>query len=88
MSLYATGNQTVGPYLHIGLNWLVTAEIAPRGIAGERFTIQGRLVDGDGVGVNDGLIEIWQANAQGRYAHPSLLHPAAVSCRLLHRDSS
>jgi len=70
VSLYATGNQTVGPYLHIGLNWLVTAEIAPRGIAGERFTIQGRLVDGDGVGVNDGLIEIWQANAQGKYAHP------------------
>ncbi len=70
MSLYATGNQTVGPYLHIGLNWLVTPEIAPRGVAGERFTIQGRLVDGDGVGVNDGLIEIWQANAQGKYAHP------------------
>jgi protocatechuate 3,4-dioxygenase alpha subunit len=70
MSLYATGNQTVGPYLHIGLNWLITPDVASRGIAGERFTIQGRLVDGDGVGVNDGLIEIWQANAQGKYAHP------------------
>ncbi len=44
MSLYATGNQTVGPYLHIGLDWLVTT--------------------------GDGLIEIWQANAQGKYAHP------------------
>ena len=70
MSLYATGNQTVGPYLHIGLNWLITPDVASRGIAGERFTIQGRLVDGDGVGVNDGLIEIWQANAHGKYAHP------------------
>lgn len=70
MSLFATGNQTVGPYLHIGLNWLVTRDIAGRGIKGERVTIQGRLIDGDGKGVNDGLIEIWQANAAGKYAHP------------------
>ncbi|HLS87454.1 MAG TPA: protocatechuate 3,4-dioxygenase subunit alpha [Burkholderiales bacterium] len=70
MSLYATGNQTVGPYLHIGLNWLVTRNIAPRGVPGERVTIQGRVLDGDGVGVNDAMIEIWQANAHGRYAHP------------------
>jgi protocatechuate 3,4-dioxygenase alpha subunit len=70
MSLFATGNQTVGPYLHIGLNWLVTRDIAGRGIKGERVTIQGRLIDGDGKGVNDGLIEIWQANAVGKYAHP------------------
>ena len=32
--------------------------------------MQGRLIDGDGNGVNDGLIEIWQANAAGKYAHP------------------
>jgi protocatechuate 3,4-dioxygenase alpha subunit len=70
VSLFATGNQTVGPYLHIGLNWLVTRDIAGRGIKGERVTIQGRLIDGDGKGVNDGLIEIWQANAAGKYAHP------------------
>jgi protocatechuate 3,4-dioxygenase alpha subunit len=70
MSLYATGNQTVGPYLHIGLDWLVTRDIAPANISGERIAIQGRLLDGDGVGVSDGLIEIWQANSHGRYAHP------------------
>lgn len=70
MSLFASGNQTVGPYLHIGLNWLTTTNIAGKGIAGERVTIAGRLVDGDGKGVNDGLVEIWQANAQGKYAHP------------------
>jgi len=70
MSLYATTNQTVGPYLHIGLTWLNTDRIAAPGVQGERFTIQGRLLDGDGVGVNDGMIEIWQANAQGKYAHP------------------
>ena len=70
MSLYATAHQTVGPYLHIGLTWLNTDRIAAPGVPGERFTIQGRLLDGDGVGVNDGLIEIWQANAHGKYAHP------------------
>ena len=70
MSLFASGNQTVGPYLHIGLEWLTTRDIAGRGIKGERVAIAGRLIDGDGVGVNDGLIEIWQANAAGKYAHP------------------
>ena len=70
MSLFATGSQTVGPYLHIGLNWLVTRDIAGKGIKGERVVVQGRLIDGNGVGVNDGLIEIWQANAEGKYAHP------------------
>lgn len=70
MSLYATGSQTVGPYLHIGLNWLVTRNIAPAGVKGERVTVQGRLLDGDGAPVNDGLIEIWQANAHGKYNHP------------------
>jgi protocatechuate 3,4-dioxygenase alpha subunit len=70
VSLFASGHQTVGPYLHIGLNWLVTRNIAGPGIKGERVTIAGRLVDGDGNGVSDGLIEIWQANAAGKYAHP------------------
>jgi protocatechuate 3,4-dioxygenase, alpha subunit len=70
MSLYATGSQTVGPYLHIGLTWLVTRNLAPAGVAGERVTVQGRLLDGDGVPVSDGMIEIWQANSHGRYAHP------------------
>jgi protocatechuate 3,4-dioxygenase alpha subunit len=70
VSLYASGSQTVGPYLHIGLTWLNTARIAGPGVKGERIAIQGRLLDGDGVGVEDGLIEIWQANAAGKYAHP------------------
>ena len=70
MSLYASGHQTVGPYLHIGLDWLTTRDIAGRGVKGERVTIAGQLVDGNGVGVSDGLFEIWQANAAGKYAHP------------------
>lgn len=70
MSLFASGQQTVGPYLHIGLEWLTTRDIAGRGIKGERVAIAGRLIDGNGDGVSDGLIEIWQANAAGKYAHP------------------
>ncbi len=70
MSLYASGHQTVGPYLHIGLDWLNTRNIAGAGVKGERVSVEGVLLDGDGVGVNDGLIEIWQANSRGKYAHP------------------
>jgi protocatechuate 3,4-dioxygenase alpha subunit len=70
LSLFATGSQTVGPFLHIGLDWLVTRNIAGRGVKGERISVSGRLLDADGVGVSDGLIEIWQANSHGKYAHP------------------
>jgi len=70
VKLFASGSQTVGPYLHIGLTWLNTDRIARPGVKGERVTLQGRLLDGDGVGVGDGLVEIWQANAAGKYAHP------------------
>ncbi|MGE5339339.1 MAG: protocatechuate 3,4-dioxygenase subunit alpha [Gemmatimonadota bacterium] len=68
--LYATPWQTVGPYLHIGMNWLTTDDLAGEGVAGQRIAIEGVLVDGMGAPVPDGLIEIWQANSQGRYAHP------------------
>lgn len=36
---------------------------------GERITISGRLLDGAGRPIPDSLIEIWQANAAGRYRH-------------------
>lgn len=70
MSLRTTASQTVGPYLHIGLTWLVTDDLVGEGVAGERITIEGRVVDGDGKPVDDALVEIWQANAHGRYDHP------------------
>jgi protocatechuate 3,4-dioxygenase alpha subunit len=70
VSLFTIGSQTVGPYLHIGLDWLNTRDIAGKRIQGERVAIAGRLIDGNGNGVNDGVIEIWQANAAGKYAHP------------------
>jgi protocatechuate 3,4-dioxygenase alpha subunit len=65
-----TPSQTVGPYLHIGFDWLNTTELAPSGVEGERIVIEGCLMDAQGATVPDGVIEIWQANAQGVYAHP------------------
>ena len=70
MSLRASTSQTIGPYLRIGLEWMQIEELAPRGVAGERVTIRGRIVDGDGRPVNDAGVEIWQANSHGRYASP------------------
>jgi len=73
-----TPSQTVGPYFHYGLtphdydfsvvfgNNLVTPDVS-----GERIRIEGRIIDGDGHGINDSLVEIWQADSAGRYAHPA-----------------
>ena len=68
MSLHTTTSQTVGPYLHIGLTWLITEKLAPAGVPGERVSIRGRVLDGDGEPVNDALVEIWQADRlAGKY---------------------
>ncbi|MFM8462522.1 MAG: protocatechuate 3,4-dioxygenase subunit alpha, partial [Burkholderiaceae bacterium] len=63
-----TPSQTVGPYLHIGFDWLATTDLATKDTPGERIRLEGQLVDAEGVAVPDGVIEIWQANAQGNYA--------------------
>ena len=67
MSLQATTSQTVGPYLHIGLTRMTIENLAPADVAGERIAIEGRVIDGDGTPVNDALVEIWQANTDGKY---------------------
>jgi protocatechuate 3,4-dioxygenase alpha subunit len=70
MSLRTTASQTIGPYLHIGLTWLVTDNLAGPGVSGDPVTIEGRVIDADGNPVDDALLEFWQANAHGRYDHP------------------
>ncbi|MBS0320675.1 MAG: protocatechuate 3,4-dioxygenase subunit alpha [Proteobacteria bacterium] len=70
MSLETSASQTVGPYLHIGLTWLVTENLVAPGVDGQPITISGVVTDGDGAVVPDALVEIWQANTHGRYAHP------------------
>lgn len=79
--LRETASQTAGPYVHIGLiphqagfdifetnfsNVLVGPETK-----GERIRIEGRVFDGADEPVRDVLVEIWQANAAGRYNHPA-----------------
>jgi protocatechuate 3,4-dioxygenase, alpha subunit len=70
MSLQATTSQTVGPFFKIGLSRLYRDNLVGPGVSGERVEISGRILDGDGKPVPDGIIEIWQANRNGKYAHP------------------
>ncbi|MBI5583301.1 MAG: protocatechuate 3,4-dioxygenase subunit alpha [Deltaproteobacteria bacterium] len=70
--LELTPSQTVGPFFHPCLlrpeaqgQVLVTPATA-----GVRLRLEGRVLDGDGQGLSDALVEIWQANAAGRYHHP------------------
>src|SRR5215475_6348219 len=70
MTLRATTWQTVGPFFKIGLAWLYREDLAGAEVSGERIEITGRVLDGDGKTVPDAVLEIWQANAQGKYAHP------------------
>jgi len=72
MDLVPTASQTVGPFFRIELT---TDEHCIRCIAapqanGERVWITFRVLDGDGAPVNDAMLEIWQADANGKYNHP------------------
>ncbi|MDQ1407312.1 MAG: protocatechuate 3,4-dioxygenase, alpha subunit [Acidobacteriaceae bacterium] len=73
MSLQATTSQTVGPYFKIGLSRFYTDDLTGPGVPGGTIEIVGRVFDGDGQPVPDGVIEIWQADAAGKYAHPEFL---------------
>ncbi|WP_425046007.1 protocatechuate 3,4-dioxygenase subunit alpha [Primorskyibacter sp. S87] len=78
--LKETPSQTAGPYVHIGLapgaagfdiykqelGW----DIAGPNARGERIRVEGLVIDGTGSPIKDVLIEAWQANADGNYAHP------------------
>ena len=77
--LKESSSQTAGPYVHIGLapgaagfqifdkelGW----DIAGPNAKGERIRVEGVVIDGMGSPVKDVLIEVWQANAEGIYAH-------------------
>lgn len=78
--LKETPSQTAGPYVHIGLapgaagfdiyrqelGW----DIAGPNAKGERIRVEGLVIDGIGSPVKDVLLEAWQANSDGNYAHP------------------
>ncbi|MFA6964219.1 protocatechuate 3,4-dioxygenase subunit alpha [Bosea sp. (in: a-proteobacteria)] len=69
-----TPSQTIGPFFAYALTprayggpELATERVADEGVVGERIRIKGVVYDGDGVPVGDAMIEIWQADAQGRF---------------------
>ncbi|WP_170604077.1 protocatechuate 3,4-dioxygenase subunit alpha [Ruegeria arenilitoris] len=78
--LKETPSQTAGPYVHIGLapgaagfdiyekelGW----DIAGPNANGERIRIEGVVIDGTGSPIKDVMLEAWQANSEGHYAHP------------------
>jgi protocatechuate 3,4-dioxygenase alpha subunit len=73
-----TPSQTVGPFFAFGLiprdndwNEVIGNNLVTPDASGERIRIEGRVLDGDGQPVVDSMLEIWQADAAGRYAHPA-----------------
>jgi protocatechuate 3,4-dioxygenase alpha subunit len=67
--LHLTPSQTVGPFLAIALPWPDGPDVVPAETPGA-VRISGHLYDGNGDVVPDGLVETWQADAAGRFAHP------------------
>ena len=73
-----TPSQTVGPFFKYGLtpngqyhwNDAFTGNLVTADVSGERIRLEGRVFDGDGAPVPDAMLEIWQADAQGRFADP------------------
>ena len=80
MSAKQTPSQTVGPFFAYGLTpeqygyghkSIAGPVLTAPDTHGERIRVEGRVLDGDGDPVGDAMVEIWQADAQGRYAHPA-----------------
>jgi protocatechuate 3,4-dioxygenase alpha subunit len=63
-------SQTVGPFFQIGFEELYQTDLTVPGLNGRVVNIRGQVFDGDRVPVPDAVIEIWQANSFGKYAHP------------------
>lgn len=83
--LKETPSQTAGPYVHIGLiphqagfeffRHNFGSDLVGIRTRGERITIEGRVLDGAGAPLRDALLEIWQANSEGRHHHPADTQP-------------
>jgi protocatechuate 3,4-dioxygenase, alpha subunit len=73
-----TPSQTVGPFFKYGLtpngeydwNDAFTSNLVTADASGERIRVEGRVFDGDGQPIPDCMLEIWQADAQGRFSDP------------------
>jgi protocatechuate 3,4-dioxygenase alpha subunit len=73
-----TPSQTVGPFFKYGLtpnrqyawNDAFTANLVTPDATGDRIRVEGTVYDGDGAPVPDCMLEVWQADAQGRFSDP------------------
>ncbi len=89
--LNETVSQTAGPYVHIGLapgaagfdiyKQELGHDIIGPNAKGERVRVEGRVIDGMGAPIKDVLLEVWQADANGNYAHPEGGGPVAEGFR-------
>lgn len=79
MDLTPTPSQTVGPFFHLGCTGHASAgSLVTAATKGERIRLTCRVFDGDGAPLPDAMIEIWQANADGRYNHPEDVQERAL----------
>ena len=69
MTLPVTPSQTIGPFFAVALLWADGPDVVPEDTPGS-VRIGGRVLDGAGDPVPDALVETWQADPQGCFAHP------------------
>ena len=70
MTAGPTPAQTIGPFLSLGLDWPDGPFVVDPATPGA-VRIGGRLLDGQGEPVGDGLVETWQADPDGRFPAPN-----------------
>ncbi|MDJ0933158.1 hypothetical protein [Breoghania sp.] len=77
--LKQTPSQTVGPYFAYGLSAqqygyqhtaIADSTLTDAETEGERIHVEGIVYDGNGDPISDSMVEIWQADAEGRFKHP------------------
>ncbi len=68
--LRQTPSQTVGPYFAMRLGGEGQDILVGPDTPGQHVRIEGLVIDGDGNHIEDALVEVWQADAEGRYRHP------------------
>jgi protocatechuate 3,4-dioxygenase alpha subunit len=78
MVLAPTPSQTAGPFFHLGFKATFDGTLARPDAKGEHVRLICRVFDGDGVPVPDAMIELWQANAAGKYHHPDDLQAKSL----------
>ena len=85
MELATTPSQTVGPFFHFCLtsDECCVRSIAGPQVRGERVLLTVRVLDGNNEPVPDAMIEIWQANSEGKYNHPDDTQQKAVETGFL-----